>query len=120
MPPAPRTEYAVTCSSCIRHASLRIDGKTHMLSPKQYDVYVQLSGKPARQYLEQFIQTPEWQAMDADTQREFLKETMKEFRASAREGLMERYPELQPGGKLPPVADGFELPPLPPGFQLAK
>ena len=54
--------------------------------------------------------------MDADTQREFLKETMTEFRASDREGLKERYPELQATGKLPPIPDGFQLPPLPPGF----
>ena len=100
--------------------SLRIDGKTHTLSPKQYDVYVQLSGKPARQYLEQFIQTPEWQSMDADTQREFLKETMTEFRASARDGLKERYPELQAGGKMPPIPEGYRLPPLPSGFVPAK
>ena len=99
--------------------SLRIDGKTHQLTPEQYDAYVQLSGKPARQYLEQQIRTPEWRAMDVDTKREFLKETMTEFRASAREGLKERYPELQ-GGKLPPMPKGFVLPPLPPGFVLAR
>jgi hypothetical protein len=40
--------------------------------------------------------------MDADTKREFLKETMTEFRASAREGLKERYPELR-AEKLPPT-----------------
>jgi hypothetical protein len=57
--------------------------------------------------------------MDPDTKREFLKETMTEFRASAREGLKERYPELQ-AGKLPPLPKGFEMPPLPPGFELAK
>jgi hypothetical protein len=99
--------------------SLRVDGKTHQLTPEQYDAYVQLSGQPARQYLEQFIRTPEWRSMDADTKREFLKETMTEFRASAREGLQERYPELQ-AGKLPPMPKGFVLPPLPPGFVLAE
>jgi hypothetical protein len=57
--------------------------------------------------------------MDADSKREFLKETMTEFRASAREGLKERYPELQ-AGKLPEMPKGFELPPLPSGFVLAK
>jgi hypothetical protein len=99
--------------------SLRIEGKTHTLTAEQYDAYVQLSGQPARLYLEQFTRTPEWRSMDDDTRRELLKETMTEFRASAREGLKERYPELQ-GGKLPPMPEGYVLPPLPPGFVLAK
>ena len=99
--------------------SLRVDGKTHMLTPEQYDAYVQLSGQPAKQYLEQFIRTPEWRSMDADTKREFLAETMTEFRASAREGLKERFPELQ-AGELPPMPKEYEMPPLPPGFVLAN
>jgi hypothetical protein len=58
--------------------------------------------------------------MDADTKREFLKETMTELRASAREGLKERYPELTRPADLPPTPKGFVLPPLPPGFELAN
>lgn len=54
-----------------------------------------------------------------DTRRELLKETMTEFRASAREGLKERFPELRATGKLPPLPEGFVLPPMPPGFELA-
>jgi hypothetical protein len=81
---------------------------------------VQRSGQPAKQYLEQYIRTPEWRSMDADTKREFLKETMTEFRASAREGLKERYPELTRPADLPPLPKGFVLPPLPPGFVLSK
>ena len=100
--------------------SLRIDGKTVQLTPEQYDTYVQLSGQPAKQYLEQFTASDEWRVMDDDTRREFLKETMTEFRASAREGLKERHPELQARGKMPPMPAGYELPPLPPGFVLTK
>lgn len=44
---------------------------------------------------------------------------MTEFRASARDGLKERYPELG-RNKLPPMPKGYEMPPLPPGFELAK
>jgi hypothetical protein len=50
--------------------------------------------------------------------REFLKELMTEFRASARVEMEERYPELR-AGKLPPMPKGFVMPPLPPGFVLA-
>ena len=100
--------------------TLRIDGKTVRLTREQYDVYLQLSGKLAGQYFEQFVRTPEWNQMDHDTRREFLKETMTEFRASARDGLKERYPELQAGGNMPPIPEGYKLPPLPPGFVLAK
>lgn len=57
--------------------------------------------------------------LEADDKREFLKGTMREFRASAPEGLKERYPELQ-AGKLPPMPKGNEVPPLPPGFVIAK
>jgi hypothetical protein len=69
---------------------IRVSGKTHKLSAEQYDAYVQLSGQSAKTYLEQYIRTPEWRLMDADTKREFLKETMTEFRASARERQKER------------------------------
>jgi hypothetical protein len=99
--------------------TIRVSGKTHKLSAEQFDAYVQLSGQTAKTYLEQFISTPEWRSMDADTKREFLKETMAEFRASAREGLKERFPELQ-RGKLPPMPKGYEMPPIPPGFVMAK
>ena len=99
--------------------TLRIDGKTVQLTPEQYNAYVQLAGRPARQYLEQQIRTPEWRSMDADIKCEFLKETMTEFRASAREGLKERFPELQ-AGKLPPMPKGFVMPPLSPVFGLPK
>ena len=85
--------------------TLRTDGQTVQLTPEQYDVYLQMSGKPARQYLEQQIRTPEWRSMDADTKREFLKGTMEEFRASARDGLKERFPELE-AGNLPPIPKG--------------
>lgn len=57
--------------------------------------------------------------MDADTQRELLKVTMTELRASAREELKERFPELQ-GGKLPLMPKEYEMTPLRQGFVLAK
>jgi hypothetical protein len=100
--------------------TLRSNGKTHRLTPEQYSDYVQLSGKPARQYLETFIKTPEWKALDDDGRREVLQETMEEFRGAARTELRERYPELDRSPDMPAPPPGFQLPPLPEGFVLSR
>lgn len=55
--------------------------------------------------------------MEAEISFDFLAAMMAEFRALAREGLKERFPELQ-ASKLPPMLKGYEMPPLPPGFVL--
>jgi hypothetical protein len=95
----------------------RSNGVRLRLTSEQYDTYVQLAGKPARQYLEQFISTPEWRSMDDDAKREFLKDTMEEFRGGARQDLRERFPELSGEAA---GAPGTALPTLPPGFELAR
>jgi hypothetical protein len=100
--------------------SIRSDGVKHRLTAEQYDHYVQLTGKPARQYLENFIKTPEWRELDDDGRREMLRETLEEFRSAARNELRERYPELTGEPELPPLAPGFIRPRVPPGFQLAR
>lgn len=48
------------------------DGKTNMPTPEQYEDQVELSGKPAKRFLQQFIRRPEWRSTAADTKREFL------------------------------------------------
>lgn len=94
-------------------------GEKRKLTPEQYSYYVQLSGKPAKAFLSGYIQTQEWQSMGAEDRREFLKETMEDYRKSARDELKRMYPDLESGGDLRPMPKGSPLPTLPPGFQLA-
>lgn len=77
---------------------LMIEGRRVNLDAKQYDELVQLSGQPAKQYLEEQVSSPEWHSMNDGERREFVKETLKEFREAGRDALLERHPELV-GGK---------------------
>ena len=54
--------------------------------------------------------------MDADTKRDFLKETMKEFRDIARDDLRERYPELNVESALPSSPRAFAFRPCHPAL----
>lgn len=101
--------------------SVMVAGKRVPLTPSQYDEYVQLSGKAAKSYLEQFITTPEWKAMTDDERRDEVKGALEDFRGAARDELRTNYPELNGDGGASPQAGGdAALPPLPPGFQLAR
>lgn len=88
--------------------SLMVAGQRVQLDPDQYADYVELTGKAAKAYLDQFVRSPEWQAMTDDERREEVKEAFEEFRGAARDELKLRYPELA-GGKAPPLPPGFEL-----------
>ena len=68
------------------------------MDAKQYDELVQLSGQPAKQYLEQQASSPEWRSMNDGERREMVKETLTEFRQAGRAALLDRHPELV-GGK---------------------
>ena len=96
--------------------SIRVNGVNQRLTPEQYSYYVQLSGKPAKAYLEAHMRTPDYFTLTDDEKRDALKETMEEFRASAREELRAMFPELQNrDDDLPP---GFEV--LPEGFEVVQ
>jgi endonuclease YncB( thermonuclease family) len=96
--------------------AIRIEGKAVNLSPPLYDEFVQLSGQPAKKYLEQQIRTRDWRSMNDEDRRQFVKDTLAEFRDTAREELIKRHPEL--GGATPSPAN--DLPALPPGFRLSN
>jgi hypothetical protein len=104
---------------------LTIEKRRVDLSPEQYDELVQLSGKPAKQALEQAIASPEWRSMDDAERIELVKDTMADFREAARAVLIERHPELA-GSASPSRRSTSDqsrpqpgaLPPLPPGFTL--
>jgi hypothetical protein len=96
--------------------SIRVGGKKVSLSPQLYDEFVQISGQPAKKYLEQQVGSLNWRTMSDDDRREFVKDALAQFRDTARDELIARHPEL--GGPTPPPANN--LPALPPGFRLAS
>lgn len=94
--------------------SITVEGESVELSAKQYDELVQLSGKPARAYVEGFVRSAEYQAMNDAERSAAIKEAMNDFRAAGREALKERYPELGGGTEfraIPRHPDGFVPPP---------
>jgi hypothetical protein len=108
---------------------ITIEGRRVDLTQQQYDDYLQLAGQPAKQYLEQQIASPEWQAMTDEDRRQTVRDAMADFRDAARTALLERHPELsaaEAGVKRPVLLQGLRgraptsgaLPPLPPGFSL--
>ena len=68
-------------------------GEVH-LTPLQYAEYVEMSGKPARQYLEGVVVDPAWQEFTDAERRKFLRDTMTYYRKEARKVLKARYPDL--------------------------
>jgi hypothetical protein len=64
------------------------------LTPQQYAEYVEMSGKPARQYLEGVVVDPAWQELTDAERRKFLRDTMTYYRKEARAVLKARYPDL--------------------------
>lgn len=83
--------------------SITINRQRVRLSPEQYQAYVELSGQPARRYLEDYVRSDAWRSMTDTERREFISETMTDFRAQARDRLRERFPELDGGSAAPAV-----------------
>jgi endonuclease YncB( thermonuclease family) len=107
--------------------SIMVQGKRIPLDAQQYGELVQLSGQPAKQALTQALKSPEWKAMGDEDRRQFVKDTLENFRDTAREELLNRHPELA-GGAIqfrPQAADSpipfgqrsLAVPRLPPGFR---
>ncbi|MDP9412809.1 MAG: hypothetical protein M3Q08_01685 [Pseudomonadota bacterium] len=87
--------------------SITAGGVKRKLTPEQYSYYVQLAGKPARSFLDGFIQTQEWRSMPDEDRKEYLKETLEEFRGEARDQLKQMFPELNTVPGAPPPPRGF-------------
>lgn len=89
---------------------MTVDGERVDLTAEQFDALVQLSGQPAKTYLDQQVGSPGWRSTDADERAEFIKEAMPD----GTEALKQRYPELVGTRR----GSRSALPPLPPGFQM--
>jgi hypothetical protein len=89
--------------------SITSGGVKQKLTPEQYGHYVQLAGKPAKAFLDGYIQTQEWRGMTPEDRRGFLTETMEDFRKQAREELKRMYPELNVAKNAPPPPPGFAV-----------
>jgi endonuclease YncB( thermonuclease family) len=89
------------------------------LTPKQYDEFVQLAGKPAKVALAQEMASPQWRSMPDAAKTAEVRSIISNMRDSARDEMRQRYPELggQDQGSAP--AQRAALPPLPPGFAIA-
>jgi hypothetical protein len=74
--------------------AVTIGGQRVPLDANQYDELVQLSGKPAHQYLSEQMKTSDWKTMSDEERRQLVKDTLEDFRATARAELLERHPEL--------------------------
>lgn len=96
---------------------MKVDGRNVQLTPEQFRAYVELSGKAAKSYFNEFIKTREWRAMTDDERREAVKDALGEFRASARDELKQRYPDLAGTRPVGARRDEFVPPPPPPGFE---
>ena len=87
---------------------VRANGVDRKLTPEQYAYYVQMSGKPAKVHLEQYIQTADWRGLTDDERRDYLQETLKEYRAEARGQLLVMFPALSATGDRPPLPLGYQ------------
>jgi hypothetical protein len=76
------------------------------------------------------MQSADWKAMGDEDRRQFVKDTLEDFRSTARGELLERHPEIAKAAGSPPDLMGAlqiaqrkappRLPPLPAGFQLRR
>ncbi len=85
--------------------SITINRERVRLTPEQYQAYIELSGQPARRYFEEYVRSDSWRSMNDEERREFIRETMEDFRAQARDRLRERFPALD-GSSPPPAITG--------------
>lgn len=85
--------------------SLVIEGRKVDLTAEQYDELVQLSGKPAKQYLSAYIQSPEWRRMTDAERVEFAKEALSDFRKAGRAALIQNHFSAAPKWRVPGAAN---------------
>jgi hypothetical protein len=66
------------------------DGNKVDLTPKQYDEFVQLAGKPAKAALAQEMGSPAWRSMSDDDKKAEVRSIISDMRDAARDEMRQR------------------------------
>lgn len=117
----------------ITREALRVDAtiskpKKGDLTVEQYDRLQEVAGSVGRKWLGQLIASPEYQALDTESQADEIGDVMKRARKAAKaavltgEPIPDQRPEKKRGGSKRPAGlpGGFEVDPLPDGFVLDR
>lgn len=116
----------------ITREALRVDATISKpqkgdLTAEQYDRLQEVAGSVGRKWLGQLIASPEYQALDTESQADEIGDVMKRARKAAKaavltgEPITDARPEKRSGTKRPAgLPDGFKLDPLPDGFVLDR
>lgn len=98
------------------------------LTAEQYDRLQEVAGSVGRKWLGQLIASPEYQAMDTESQADEISDVMTRARRAAKaavltgEPITDARPKKKRSGskRLSGLPEGFEVDPLPPGFELDR
>ncbi|MBL9065486.1 MAG: hypothetical protein JNN10_04255, partial [Sphingopyxis sp.] len=99
------------------------------LTPEQYDRLQEVAGSVGRKWLGQLIASPEYQALDTESQADEIGDVMTRARKAAKaavltgEPISDQRPDKKRGGlKRRPggLPEGFEVDQLPPGFEMDR
>ena len=98
------------------------------LTPEQYDRLQEVAGSVGRKWLGQLIASPEYKALDTESQADEIGDVMKRARKAAKaavltgEPILDQRPEKKRSGSKRPAGlpDGFKVDPLPDGFVLDR
>lgn len=94
------------------------------MSPEQYDRLQEVAGSVGRKWIGQLMATPDYQALDTESQADEIKDVMSRARKAAKASVLtgEPVPDDRPEKKgrrsAPPPPPGFVVDPLPAGFVL--
>lgn len=116
----------------ITREALRVDATISKpqkgdLTAEQYDRLQEVSGSVGRKWLGQLIASPEYQALDTESQADEIGDVMKRARKAAKAAVLTGEPivdqrpvkgerKRRPAG----LPEGFEVDPLPDGFVLDR
>lgn len=116
----------------ITREALRVDATISKpqkgdLTAEQYDRLQEVAGSVGRKWLGQLIASPEYQALDTESQADEIGDVMKRARKAAKAAVLtgdpipDDRPEMQRRGrKATGLPDGFVLDPPPEGFVLDR
>lgn len=115
----------------ITREALRVDATISKpqkgdLTAEQYDRLQEVAGSVVRKWLGQLIESPEYQALDTESQADEIGDVMKRARKAAKaavltgQPILDQRPEKKRSGSKSPAGlpEEFEVDPLPEGFEI--